>query len=92
MCSKFIAYLKYSRGYDCELCGYFSHKLDAYIHMELKTKISIFKTLAMAARQSWSQGDVSNLFYFLPFDKKKYLKPNFLTHTPKNIDNNMCRS
>ena len=30
--------LKRSRGGDFVLCGYFSHKLDAYIHMELKTK------------------------------------------------------
>ena len=30
--------LKRSRGNDFVLCGYFSHKLDAYIHMELKTE------------------------------------------------------
>ena len=30
--------LQNSRGNDFELSGYFSYKLDAYIHMELKTK------------------------------------------------------
>ena len=61
-------HLKLSRGYDFVLCGYFSHKLNAYIHMELK----INKILCLKL-WPWQRVKVGHkgAYLMVPYEKMK---------------------